>query len=114
AAKNIVDQLPREGVVHRGYLGIAFEPLRPEVAEKLDLKDQKGVLVTDVRKGSPAAKAGLEPLDVIVALDGKPFNEGRELQRLVSSLPVHKSVDITVIRDGKTLVLPVTIEEQPE
>jgi serine protease Do len=113
-AKDIVDQLTRDGMVHRGYLGIAFEPLRPEVAEELNLKDQKGVVVTDVRKGSPAAKAGLKPLDVIVALDGKSFNEGRELQRLVSTLPVHKSVDISVIRDGKTIVLPVTIEEQPE
>jgi serine protease Do len=113
-AKNIVDQLTREGVVHRGYLGIAFEPLRPEVAEELNLKDQKGVVVKDVRKGSPAAKAGLKPLDVIVALDGKSFNEGRELQRLVGSLPVHRSVDITVIRDGKPVVLAVTIEEQPE
>ena len=113
-AKNIVEQLTHEGVVHRGYLGIGIEPLRPEVAEQLNLKDQQGVLVTAVSKGSPAAKAGIKPLDVIISVAGKSFQETRDLQRLVSSLPLNKSVDVTVIRDGKNLVLPVTIEEQPE
>src|SRR5579871_733387 len=112
-AKNIVDQLTREGVVHRGYLGIAFEPLDAAVAEELHLKDHQGFLVTEVRKGSPCSKAGIKPLDVIVSVGGKAFKEGRDLQRVVSSLPLHKSVDITVVRDGKTLIIPVTIEEQP-
>src|SRR5205807_2344271 len=49
-AKNIVDQLTRDGVVHRGYLGIKFEPLDPAVAEELSLKDQYGVLVREVVK----------------------------------------------------------------
>jgi serine protease Do len=112
-AKSIVDQLTREGVVHRGYLGIGFEPLDPAVAEGLDLKDQHGFVVTQVRKGSPCSKAGIKPLDVIVSVDGKSFKEGRDLQRVVGGLPLNKSVDITVVRDGKKMVLPVTIEEQP-
>jgi serine protease Do len=113
-AKNIVDQLTREGVVHRGYLGVGITPLKPEVAEALGLQGQKGVLVTRVTKGSPAAKAGIKERDVIVSVSGKTFKQTRDLQRLVSSLPVHKTVDVTVMRDGKKLVLPVTIEEQPE
>jgi serine protease Do len=113
-AKNIVDQLTREGVVHRGYLGIGFEPLTPEVAEGLGLKDQNGVVVRSVSKDSPAGKAGLKPLDVIVAIGGKAFKEGRELQRFVNSTPIRQSIDLTVVRDGKTRVIPVTIEEQPE
>jgi len=112
-AKNIVDQLTREGVVHRGYLGIGIQSLKPEVAEALGLRGRKGVLVTQVQRGSPAAKAGIKERDVIVSVAGKSFKESRDLQRVVSSLPVHKEVDITVVRDGKTLVLPVTIEEQP-
>jgi serine protease Do len=112
-ARNIVDQLTREGVVHRGYLGIGFEPLEPAVAEELNLKDQQGFVVTHVTKGSPSGKAGIKPLDVIVSVGGKSFKEGRDLQRVVGGLPLNKSVDITVVRDGKTLVIPVTIEEQP-
>src|SRR5438132_1210806 len=61
-AQNIVDQLTREGVVHRGYLGIGFEPLDPAVAEELHLKDQSGVLVTAVTKNAPAGKAGIKEL----------------------------------------------------
>jgi serine protease Do len=113
-AKSIVDQLTHEGVVHRGYLGIGIQPLKPEVAEALGLEGQKGVLVMQVAKGSPAAKAGMKERDVIVSVAGKTFQETRDLQRVVSSLPVHKEVNVTVIRDGKRMVLPVTIEEQPD
>jgi serine protease Do len=112
-AKSIVDQLARNGVVHRGYLGVGIQSLKPEVAEALGLEGKKGVLVTQVQPGSPAAKAGIRERDVIVSVNGKSFNESRDLQRLVSSLPLHKEVEITVIRDGKTRVIPVTIEEQP-
>jgi serine protease Do len=113
-AKNIVDQLEHGGVVHRGYLGIGFQPLTPEVADELGLKEQHGVVVRSVVKDSPAGKAGLKPLDVIVAVGGKHFEEGRDLQRLVNNTPIHQAIDLTVIRDGKTRVIPVTIEEQPE
>src|SRR5207245_11590884 len=97
---NVVDQWTLDGVVHRGYLGIGFKPLEPEVAEQLDLKDQQGFLVTNVARGSPCAKAGIKPLDVIVSVGGKSFKEGRDLQRVVGGLPLNKSVDITVVRDG--------------
>ena len=113
-AKNIVDQLTHGGVVHRGYLGIGFQPLTPEVAEELGLKEPHGVVVRSVVKDSPAGKAGLKPLDVIVAIGGKHFEEGRELQRLVNNTPINQAIDLTVVRDGKSRVIPVTIEEQPE
>jgi serine protease Do len=113
-AKNIVDQLVHGGVVHRGYLGIGFQPLTSELAEQLGLNEQHGVVVRSVVKDSPAGKAGLKPLDVIVAINGKHFEEGRELQRLVNNTPVNQSIDLTVVRDGKTRTIPVTIEEQPQ
>lgn len=112
-AKNIVDQLIREGVVHRGYLGVVIGLLEPDVAEDLGLKDKAGVVVNHVYKNSPASKAGIKPLDVIVAIGDKSLKEGRDLQRVVGNLPLNKSIDLTVVRDGKTLVIPVTIEEQP-
>jgi serine protease Do len=114
-AKSIVEQLTHDGVVHRGYLGIGITPLKPEVAEALGLEGKKGLLVTQVQPGSPAAKAGIKIRDIIVSMAGKAgFQQPRELQRLVSSLPVHQEVTVNVIRDGKTLEIPVTIEEQPQ
>jgi serine protease Do len=113
-AKNIMEQLVRDGTVHRGYLGIGMKALTPEVAEKLGVKDTAGVLVSEVFVKSPAAKAGLKEGDVIQSLGGKPVTDGRGLQRVVGTLTINKPVDATVVRDGKTLVLPITVEEQPE
>jgi serine protease Do len=113
-AKNIVDQLIREGVVHRGYLGIAVRPITEDVAEQLGLKGQHGVEVTKVYEGSPADKAGIKDLDIITQVGGKSIRDARELQHLVGSLPLHKPTDLTLVRDGKSRIVPVTIEEQPK
>jgi serine protease Do len=114
-AKDVVDQLIKTGSVHRGYLGVGIEPLKPDVAEQLGLKNQSGLLVSKVYSGSPAGKAGLKAGDVIVDIAGKPVKDARSLQLMVSHLPLHKPVDLTVIHeDGKSAVMPVTIEEQPD
>src|SRR5262249_14037659 len=114
-ARNVVDALVKEGVVHRGYLGVQIKDvIDAELAKRLGVEEQGGVLVTQVFDGSPSAKAGLQEGDVITSLAGKPIKEGRQLQLAVAGLPVGKPVDLTVVRDGKTKTLPVTIEEQPQ
>jgi len=112
-ARNIVQALQQEGVVHRGYLGVQMAELTPAVASRLGLKKDTCVVVGEVFDGSPAAKAGLQPGDIITSLGGKTVTDGRVLQTVVAGLPLRKAVDVTVLRDGKTRVLPVTIEEQP-
>jgi len=112
-ARNIVQSLEKEGVVHRGYLGIQITDLAPAVAVRLSVPKDTGVVVSDVFKGSPAANAGIKPGDIITNLGGKVVKEGRELQAIVAGLPLRKPVDVTVLREGKTRVLPVAIEEQP-
>jgi serine protease Do len=101
-------------VVHRGYLGIQIKDLTEEVAGRLGLEHKSGVIVGNVFKGAPAAKAGLQPGDIIVSLNGKPVKEGRMLQTVVAGLPLKKAVPIKVVRDGKIKTLEVTVEEQPE
>jgi serine protease Do len=113
-ARNIVDQLIKYGVVHRSYLGVSIGPLAPDVAEQLGLTGTKGVYVSNVVEGGPAAKAGLVPGDIITSVSGTPVKDSRELQHLVASLPAHKKVDLQVIRDGKNMDLAVTLEEQPK
>jgi serine protease Do len=113
-AKNIMQSLLKDGVVHRGYLGIQIGTLTPEVAARLELKNEGGVVVGRVFEDSPASKAGLQAGDVVTALGGKSVKDPRELQTVVTTLPLHKPVDVTVLRDGKAMVVPVTIEEQPE
>jgi serine protease Do len=112
-AKNVCDQLCKDGSVHRGYLGVQIKDLDPEVAARLGVDKQKGVLVARVFDGSPAARAGLKDGDVITALAGKPVENGHDLQAVVAGLPLDKPVALRVLRDGMSKELQVTIAEQP-
>ena len=58
--RTIAEQLLKDGAVHRGYLGVRIKDLNPEVAARLGVEKQKGMLVAQVFAGSPAAKAGLK------------------------------------------------------
>ena len=112
-AKNIMAQLLKDGVVKRGYLGIQIKDLvDADLAGRLNAKDG-GVLVAQVFEQAPAAKGGVQSGDVIVGIGGKPVKESKDLQRLVAALPLGQAVNVTVMRDGKEKVLPVTVEEQP-
>lgn len=112
--KAIAQQLVKDGVVHRGYLGVVIRDVDEELAKELRLDEATGVQVTRLYKGSPGAKAGIEKGDVIVRLGGKRVKDKRGLQTVVAGLPVGKPVEIEVLRDGKLKKLRVTIEEQPD
>jgi serine protease Do len=113
-AKWIGEQLLKNGVVHRGYLGVGIEDVDDGIAKDLSLKEAKGVKITRIYRGAPGAKAGLKTDDVIVELGGKPVANGRALQLAVATLPLGKPVDLRIVRDGKEQSLKVTIEEQPQ
>ena len=112
-AKDVSHQLLTTGAVRRGYLGVGIKVPDAEVAARLGVKPDDGVLVTKVYENSPAAKAGLEAGDVITAVGGQPVKDSGTLPRLVLKLPIGKPVDLTVVRDGKPVTKAVTIEEQP-
>jgi serine protease Do len=113
-AKNIMHALERDGLVHRGYLGVQMGDLSPDVAAQLHLKEGEGVVVRRVFEGSPAGKAGLQEGDIVTSLANKPIKDGKQLQQVVATLPLHKPVELQVVRDGQTKDMHVTIEEQPE
>jgi serine protease Do len=112
-AKNVMDQLRKDGVVHRGYLGVQVSALEPAVAEHLGVANKQGVVVGKVFMGTPAAKASMQDGDIITTLAGKPVTDAANLQRVVAGLPVGRPVEVQVVRDGKSKTLTVTIEEQP-
>jgi serine protease Do len=113
-AKNVAEQLQKNGYVRRGYLGINIKDVdTPEMARKLGLAEPAGALISNVYEDAPAAKAGCVRGDVIVNLGGKAIKDGRELQSIVAGLPLNKPVEVTVVRDGKKKMLQITIEEQP-
>jgi serine protease Do len=112
-AKNVMAQLLKDGVVHRGYLGVQISALEPAVAEHLGVANKQGVLVGKVFNGTPAAKASMHDGDIITTLAGKPVTDAAGLQHVVADLPVGKPVEVQVVRDGKAKTITVTIEEQP-
>jgi serine protease Do len=114
-AKPIIAQLRENGTVERGWLGVQIQPVTPEIAAALSMKEEHGALVANVQPDSPAAKADLQQGDVIVKLDGQDVPEMKVLPRMVAHLPAGKAVDITVLRHGKEVTLPITIGRlQPE
>ncbi|BCB95713.1 peptidase [Dissulfurispira thermophila] len=113
-AKSVVSQLKEKGKVVRGWIGVSVQTVTPDIAQSFGLKESKGALVGDVVSGSPAEKAGIERGDVIIAFNGKDIKQMSDLPRLVAEVPVGKTVDIRVIRDGKEIDLKITVAELTE
>jgi serine protease Do len=113
-AKEIVPQLEENGRVTRGWLGVGIQKITPELAKSFGLKDEKGALVSQVVKGGPADKAGIETGDVIVEFDGKKVSDMNDLPRVVASTPVGKTVAVKVLRGGNVVDREVKIAEMEQ
>jgi len=116
-AKEVVPQLEEKGHVTRGWLGVGIQKITPELAKSFGLKDEKGALVSQVVKGGPADKAGIQSGDVIVEFNGNKVSESNDLPRMVAPLAVGKSVSLKVLRGGNVVDREVKIgqlEEQKE
>ncbi len=108
-AKSIISQLRDTGKVTRGYLGIRFQPLTADLAKSFGMNSDKGALIANVEKDTPADRAGLKAGDVITEYDGKTINESSELPRLVATTPIDKKVSVVIFRDGKKQELSVVV-----
>ena len=112
-AKDLLPQL-KKGKVVRAWLGVIIQSITQDLKDKLNLKDIKGALVSDVTEDGPAEKAGFKRSDVIVGFDGKEINESNDLPYIVSSTPVGKKVDVEILREGKKMTLQAKLGELPE
>ena len=112
--KRVVDQLVDKGKVVRGWLGVALQPLSPDLAQSLGLEGTNGAVVGSTIAGSPAAQAGLEQGDVIVAFDKTPVEDYRHVQRLVAETRVGKSVTLQIVRKKQKMDVTVMVAETPE
>ena len=116
APSNIVravyDQIRKFGRVRRGEIGIRAQTITPELASGLRLARDSGVILADVIPGSPAAQAGLRPGDMVVALDGKSMENGRQLHVNLYRRLIGDVIALDVLRDGQTLRIAVAMTER--
>jgi serine protease DegQ len=98
----VMTQLLAYGKVQRGSLGIQTQAITPRIAQYLKLKGTSGVVVTGVTDGSAGEQAGLQPGDVLTALNGKPLHDVQELRNAEGLLPMGSKVTLGVLREGTT------------
>jgi serine protease Do len=110
-AKEVMQQLVEHGRVVRGYLGVVIQTMSPELAGKFEVAENRGVLVGDILRGSPAEIAGLKRGDVIVDFGGRPVHKMQELQRLVASTRPGTAVRLKVLREQQEQLVALEIGE---
>jgi len=111
-AKELLAQLKEDGRITRGWLGVAVRPTPPERVPAG--AGAKGALVVAVEPEGPAAKAGVKPGDILVAIQGRPIDDSNRLPRLVASLKPGTTAELKVIRDGQVKTLTVTVDKMPD
>ncbi len=110
-AKEVLNQLHDKGKVVRGWLGVLIQPVSPDVADAMNLKQAEGALVADVVRDSPAEKAGFQRGDVITMFDGKKVESNDDLPLMVAQTKLGKTVEIELTRNGKQETKSVEIKE---
>ncbi len=113
-AKAVIPQLKEHGRVRRGWLGISVADWTPELADHLNLSPtRRGIVVTDVVEGSPAALAGLRVGDLVSGVDGKPVDRAHALRWQLSLRQVGSSVGLHLRRDTRRFAVRVRLAEPP-
>ncbi len=100
-ARTVMESLARNGKVRRGQLGINVGPVTSALVERLNLRDQKGVIVGRVLAGGAAERAGVQPNDVIIRFNGTEINEPNMFRNLVAGTAPGSDVSLTIVRDGR-------------
>jgi serine protease Do len=110
-ASNVEDQLVRTGKVSRGRIGVTIQEVNQSLAKSFGLKEPTGALVSSVEKDGPAAKAGVQPGDVILKVNGKQISRSNDLPLLVANLKPDSTAQMEVWRKGAAKELTVKVAE---
>lgn len=113
-AMQITEQLLESGKVQRGFLGISTQDLTPTLAEAFGLNQNKGAVITSVDDDSPAGKAGLQPGDILLKINGRDVKNASDVRNRFGLLAVGEQVVFDILRGGqsKKITTTVTVEKE--
>ena len=111
-ARQVMEDLINHGEVVRGYLGVYITTPDEELSQALKIPDNKGAVVTEVVKDTPADNAGLKKYDVIVEVEGQKIDDSQELTNRIASFKPGNKIDLKVIRDGEERTVTVALEKR--
>ncbi|MGI4806398.1 MAG: Do family serine endopeptidase [Janthinobacterium lividum] len=109
-AKKVLNDIEKFGKVKRGYVGVQFVELNPDIAQEKGIKTTNGLLVNELVQGGGAQQAGIRKDDIITKVDGNTVYESSDLQEKVARLQPGDKINLTVLRDGKEQTIPVTLK----
>ena len=107
-AKQVLESIVKDGQVTRGWIGVEPQELNAELAETFNIKTKSGVIITGVLQNGPAAQAGIQPGDVIIAVAGKSVTNVTELLSAVAGLKPGIAAPLTVLRKDSQTEIAVT------
>jgi serine protease Do len=112
-AMQVESAILRDGKVTRGWLGVAAQDVTSDLARALDLPPHHGALVSDVTRGGPADRAGIQRGDVITAIGGTAIHDAGQLRTVVALAGKDKRVAVQLERRGKPMTAQATLSEAP-
>ncbi|MFQ5706429.1 MAG: Do family serine endopeptidase [bacterium] len=113
-AKQVMDELIAHGKVVRGFLGVFIKTPDADMREALGIKENRGAVVMEVQQNTPASRAGLKKLDVIVAVDGHEIEDSNQLTNLIASYGPGQVVNLKIVRGSNIVEIPVRLAERAE
>jgi len=113
-AKQVMEQIVRQGSVTRGWLGIEAQDLTLELADSFQLRSTHGALIAGIVKGGPAERAGLKVGDVLIEINNMKVIDGTNMMGIISELNPNKRAILKVARNHKEIEIPVMIGLRPK
>jgi Do/DeqQ family serine protease len=111
-ARRVMDDLKTSGKVRRAALGVTIQSVDSDMAESLNLKEVRGVIVSSVERGSAAEKAGIKKGDVIISFAGQPVRDLNSLRNRVAESEPGSKHPVAIVRDGREQTLSITLDER--
>ncbi len=112
-ARTVLAQIARHGRVIRGWIGVSGQEVTPALAESFGLQHRKGLLISGVLEGGPADKAGIQPGDLLVSIDGQAVTSATQALDLIAGHAPGDRLTLGIERDGTVLQLETTVAERP-